>query len=153
MIAEVIAVFAAIFFVGGTSGGLDGSLNMLALFADLPSLISIIILTVPILIRKNEAGDLKKAFRMLSKKNTYSLADMKRAKIAVEFAQKQILCAGAIISILGMVNILKNLSDMSKLGPSLAVVILSVFYAAILELLLLPVQVEVSSRIVNFMEE
>ena len=39
-----------------------------------------------------------------------------------------------------------------ELGPNVAVILLTAFYVAIFEMLLLPVQLEVKRRIIDYME-
>lgn len=52
---------------------------------------------------------------------------------------------------LTFITVLHNLSDLESLGPSLAVAILTVLYAMIFEMLLLPLQLEAKRRIIDYM--
>ncbi len=66
--------------------------------------------------------------------------------------QKQVVCAGIMAMLLTFIIILRTLSDIHALGPNLAVAILTVFYATIIEMLLLPLHLEVKRRIIDYME-
>ena len=48
--------------------------------------------------------------------------------------------------------IMVNISDPSLLGPNVAISILTLFYTVVLEMLLLPLQLEVKRRIINYMD-
>ena len=67
--------------------------------------------------------------------------------------QKQVACAGLICMLLAVVYIMSRLDAPEKLGPSLAVAVLSLLYAVIFEVLLLPLQIEAKRRIADYMEE
>jgi flagellar motor component MotA len=150
---EILAIFAAIAVIGTMSFGGGSVGQAFAMCIDLPSLISILILTVPVLLRKGIWKDLCRAFHFVRRNYKCSLADMKRSLEALEFTQKQILCAGVITSIFGIIGVCSNMTDLSKIGPSLAIVVLPLLYTAFLELLLLPMHVEIKGRIINYMEE
>mgnify|MGYP005607901209 CR=1 FL=1 len=75
---------------------------------------------------------------MLRKKYTCSLADLKRTLDVVELLQKQILCAGFVLTSFMLIVVLGFLQEPSALGPNIAVVLITVFYVAIFEMLLLP---------------
>ena len=152
MWTEVIAIVLSIIFIGGSSFGAENLLNVFSWVIDIPSLVAILILSIPILVRKGMWKDFTRTFKMMNKKYSCSIADMKRSQDAIEFAQKQIMYAGIITFILGVIAICGHIDDLSAVGPNMAVAIISVLYTAFLELLLLPVQVEIKGRIIDYME-
>lgn len=89
---------------------------------------------------------------MLQRKYTCHLSEIRRSLDAVEMMQKQVACAGIISMLLSFIHILGNLSDLAQLGPNIAVAILTLLYAVILEMLLLPLQIEAKRRIIDYME-
>ena len=52
-----------------------------------------------------------------------------------------------------MLYLLSVLSEPEQLGPYLAITLLSGFYAVVIEMLLLPLQIEVKRRIIDYIEE
>ena len=70
----------------------------------------------------------------------------------LEMIQKQIWYAGILTMMVSVMYVMVNISDPSLLGPNIAVVVLTMFYAVILEMLLLPMVLEVKGRIINYME-
>lgn len=54
-----------------------------------------------------------------------------RLEYAVDFGIKAMILSGAVTSIVSVVLVLGMLSDYSKLGPTLAVAVLSVFYSVL----------------------
>ena len=70
----------------------------------------------------------------------------------VEMLQKQLIYAGIISMLLSFIHVLGNMSDLASLGPNVAVAILTMLYAVIFEMLLLPLQIEAKRRIIDYME-
>ena len=66
--------------------------------------------------------------------------------------QKQVVFAGVVCVLMSLISILRRLSDLASLGPNMAVAILTMLYAMIFEMLLLPLQLEAKRRIIGYME-
>lgn len=118
-----------------------------------PVLICMLILTVPALFRRGVCKDFLRAFKLFRRDFSCSFSMLRYTLDVVEMMQKQVLCAGCIVSFQGVFSMLARLSDFASAGPHLAVALLSVFYSAVLELLLLPLQLEAKRRIVEYMEK
>lgn len=171
MIMELIIVIgASTFLIYNCTDFAFGLIGGLTRLLDAPTLICILLLSLPLLFRKGMGKDFLRAIPMqfknhyvfsrkegkliLEKKTTvYSLAQMKRSLDAVEFMQKQILYSGILVVILPAIFMLSRLDDIAALGPNVAVTLIAVLYTTILELLLLPLQVDIKRRIINYMEE
>lgn len=97
--------------------------------------------------------DFIRAFKLQSKKFSCSLSDMRRSLDVVELMQKQILYAGGVTTIVPIIYVLCTNDNMASLGSNMAVALMTVFYTAILEILLLPLQIELKRRIIDYMEE
>ena len=136
MWTEVIAIVLSIIFIGGSSFGAENLLNVFSWVIDIPSLVAILILSIPILVRKGMWKDFTRAFKMMNKKYSCSIADMKRSQDAIEFAQKQIMYAGIITFILGVIAICGHIDDLSACRWNMAIAIITVLYTAFLKLLL-----------------
>lgn len=171
MIMELIIIIGASIFLSFQCSDLScGFVENLVHLLDAPTIICILLLSLPLLFRKGMGKDFFRAFPMqlknrytfshkngkstLEKKSvTYSLAQMKRSLDAVEFMQKQILYSGILVVIFPAIFMLPRLDDISAIGPNTAVLLIGVLYTTIFELLLLPLQIEVKRRIINYMEE
>ena len=152
MIMEIVAIIVStiifeVMFFGDRWGG------ALAYIVDCPTLICMLVIILPILLKKGLAKDFRRAFKLLNKKYECSFSELRHALDIVEIMQKQILCAGCIITFQGLFITLHRLSDIASLGPNLNVSLLAVLYTAILELLMLPLQIEVKGRIVDYMDK
>ena len=80
------------------------------------------------------------------------MSELRRTQDVVELMQKQVGYAGILSMLLTVIQILHILSDPASLGPLCAVAILVVVYAIVIEMLLLPLQMEVKRRIIDYME-
>lgn len=118
---------------------------------DFPTVFCILVLTVPVLFRKGMAKDFLRAFKLLNEKYECRFSELRHALNVVEMMQKQVLCAGCIVTIQGFVLTFHKLSDWTTIGPNLNVAMLAAAYTAFLELLLLPLQITAKRRIVDYM--
>ncbi len=118
MIMEIVSIMLGILILLVTEGGFfqEGLRNIANVLVDLPSLIIILVFTVPVLIRNGVWKDFKRAFFLLKKGYACHLSELKRTQDVLEMLQRQVFCAG------------------------------------IVAMLLLPLQLEVKRRIIDFME-
>ncbi len=152
MIMELVSIILGVFLLG-TLGYEGMELYRISYLIDLPSLVIILILTVPVLLRGGMWKDFKRAWKLLRKDYTCHLGELRRTLDVVEMMQKQVIYAGIISLLMSLIAILHNLSDPTRLGPNMAVAILTMLYAVCFEMLLLPLQLEVKRRIIDYMEE
>lgn len=151
MIMEIISIMVGIILLV-TYGYGEISLWQLLFLIDMPSLIIILIFTVPVLFRGGVWKDFKRAWQLLRKDYNCHLSEIRRSLDVVEMLQKQVLYAGVLSLLLTLILILGMLSDLASLGPNLAVAVLTMLYAMIFEMLLLPLQLEAKRRIIDYME-
>ena len=145
-----VVVFAIFFWFNilmsmGTKG-----LEMFTNFFDLPALILLLLLVVPMLVVSGSGRDFLNVFSIGKKE--YPIRSLKRSLEAVQLVQKLILYSSMISCIMAIVTILTCLEDTATLGPCLAVAMLIVFYAAVLELFLIPVKAKVQNAITDLMD-
>ncbi len=154
MIMEVVSILLGILILFGFSQGeaLGNLHNVAFTLLDLQSLVIILVFTVPVLVRGGVWKDFKRAFFLLKRGYTCHLSELRRTQDVVEMLQKQVFCAGIMAMLLTFITIMRQLSDLASLGPNLAVAILTVLYATIIEMLLLPLHLEVKRQIINYME-
>lgn len=153
MLMEIISIILGIILLGALdygSGVLE--LRQLVYLMDFPSLIIVLVFTVPVLLKGGVWKDFKRAWRLLQKNYTCHLSDLRRTLDVVEMMQKQVLYGGVVSVLMTFITILRQLYDPASLGPNLAVAILSMLYALLFEMLLLPLQLEVKRRIIDYMD-
>lgn len=153
MIIELVSIMVAMFLMASMMVSEQGVIDILMRYVDITSLISILILSLPILARNGLWKNFFMAFKMMNKKFHCSLSDMKRSLDAVEMMQKQILYAGIMVTSVLVIFVLSSVTDMERISVNMAISFIEVLYTAILELLLLPLQLEVKRRIIDYMEE
>ena len=152
MIMEIISIVGGmIFLILMTYTGGDRTFA-LSWFIDFPTLLVMVIFVVPVLMRGGMWKDFKRAFQLLKKRYDCRLSELRRTKDVLEMIQKQIWYAGILTMMVSILYIMVNISDPSLLGPNVAISILTLFYTVVLEMLLLPLQLEVKRRIINYMD-
>ncbi|MBE5882070.1 MAG: hypothetical protein E7289_07190 [Lachnospiraceae bacterium] len=152
MLIEVVAILVSVVLMAAVCGSEIGVGTVLTSLLDFPSLISLLVLSLPILLRNGMWKDFVRGFKLLKKSYTCSLAELKRALDVVELMQRQILYAGVILTAFAIIIVLGFLQKPEIVGVNIAVALITVLYAAVLEMLLLPVQIEVKRRIIDYME-
>ncbi|MDE6405568.1 MAG: hypothetical protein K2M20_07955, partial [Lachnospiraceae bacterium] len=153
MIMEIISILLGVFLLGAIDYGSGGvNLRGIVFLLDFPSLIIILAFTAPVLFRGGIWKDFLRAWRLLKKNYTCHLSEIRRSLDVVEMLQKQVLCAGIASMLLSFIHILGGLSDLASLGPHVAVAILTMLYAVVFEMLLLPLQIEAKRRIADYMQ-
>ncbi len=150
MVMEIISIVLGMVLMCclGETGG-----TSLVGFLDLPSLVLILVLTLPVLFRNGLGKDFLRAFKLLKKSYHCRLGELRRTLDAVEMMQKQIIWAALIIMVVSFIQVLAHINALQLIGPNVAVVCLSILYVSMMELLLLPLQFEVKRRIIDYMEE
>ena len=146
MIMEIISILLGVILVNMAGGG------KMSFLIDLPSLIIILVFTGPLLCRGGIWKDFARGWKLLKKSYTCRLSELRRTQDVVEMVQKQVGYAGILSMLLTVIHILRMLSRPSSLGPLCAVAILTLLYAVVIEMLLLPLQLEVKRRIIDYVE-
>jgi len=115
-------------------------------YIDFPSIVLIIGFTIPIMMASGLLSDFLKGFKLMGQnENPYTSIELKRMLIANKLGISLILISAIMGTIMGGIAILTNVSDMSMLGPSFAVAILTTFYALVLTVVLLPIQAKIKA--------
>lgn len=129
---------------------ITGGMKVISGFIDIPSVCCLLFFVVPALWASGMTKDFAAAFSV--GKKPCSLAQMKKTLEAVKMVQKLTLCAMGFSVVIAFVILLYNMVDFTALGPSLAVMVLTVFYAIIVEFLLIPVSAHVQNCITEAMD-
>ncbi|WP_432661964.1 hypothetical protein R9X47_15465 [Wukongibacter baidiensis] len=117
-------------------------------FVDAPSLVLIILLTCPILILADSFGDFIRGYKIAAGNLEYTLKELKASKNAVDLCIKLVYISSVIGVITGFISILQYLDDPSSIGPSIAVCILTIFYAFVINLVQHGVSAKIAKEII-----
>ncbi|MCR5640730.1 MAG: hypothetical protein K6G04_05170 [Lachnospiraceae bacterium] len=134
----ILLVFGLVLFACG------GNLVSITWYLDIPSLLFMLVFTIPGLMIMGVWKDFRKAFSVGMK--DYRLLELKNIVGAVAAAQKVVVYAALFSMLISAVIILAHIPDISMIGPNLAVCFLSALYAVILEFLLLPLRLNAERK-------
>lgn len=142
-------VFAIMFSVNLliTTGSI---FRRLGYFIDTPSILVIVLIVAPALVVSGMGKDFGRAFTVGKKE--YSLQQLKRSAEAVQMVQRLVVCGAGIAVVMSLVVIMAMLDTIETIGPNLAVAVLAVFYAFIIEFLLVPLKANVQNAITDMMD-
>ena len=110
-------------------------LNIVYRFIDVPIFMSITAALFAVTIVTGESRSICTAFRALLKKEHLSAEETLRAVGLFRLLSKSVIYSSIIIFVIGQVNMLYNMDDPHRIGPSLAISWISIFYGALLNLL------------------
>lgn len=150
MIMEIVSILLGVILLGTVGNG-GPDLSRIRFLVDMPSLLILVVFTAPVLCKGGAWRDFKRAWKLLRKDYTCHLSELRRTLDVVEMMQKQTVYAGVICALMSFITILHFMSELNTLGPKLAVAILTMLYAMVFEMLLLPLQLEVKRRIIDYM--
>ncbi|MEE0886072.1 MAG: hypothetical protein UIB61_04140 [Treponema sp.] len=126
-----------------------GNLSLVLMFVDLPSLVLLLLFSVPPMVFSGMWGDFMRAFS--AGKKDFGVALLKRSEKAVSMMQRFVLIGGFFSVFVALIVCLSDVSDFSVLGKNLAVVCISAFYTAVLEFLLIPLDANVKTALIDAM--
>lgn len=133
--------------------GMSGSVMFGRLY-DFPTIIFLVLFLVPLLISGGLLKDFSNAFRFaIGKKEAGTLLELKRAKEAVSLTIKIMMVVSVFICAIEGIFIIYSMDDPTKLGPSFAVMLLSLIYGMGFALVLLPLQARLNVKIQEFISE
>jgi len=123
------------------------------LYVDLVILVLLLVLSIPTLISSGLWKDFTRALSLYIPDEGWKLHELKRTLDAVKLLQKQFIYAAVLVIMFQMIGMLNDMSEPSTIGPTLASVLITGLYTAIIELLLMPLKVGVQKKITDYMEE
>ncbi|MCM1091645.1 MAG: hypothetical protein NC413_12440 [Muribaculum sp.] len=145
-----------VFFCVTLNVGMHQWSSMLYWLLDPPTWLMLMVCVLPAFLVCGMWKDFIRAIKLQKKSFTCSLNEMKKAQYAVGFLQKSLIWGGGIITLIGLMNLLLSNTagnDWRAMCASLAVAEIPLMYVAMLEFLLLPIEVVVKRRILEFMGE
>lgn len=115
-------------------------------FVDVPSLVVILGITLPILLASGLQKDFLRGLRLMQlKENPFTAIELRQSVVALKLVNKGLLLGGVLGTLFGLVVVLSQSVPSDKLGPSLAVALLTLVYSIVLSGLLIPVQARVEA--------
>jgi flagellar motor component MotA len=121
---------------------------------DIPSLFILLIITVPMLLASGLFPDLKRAFKAITvKKPDFTKLELQRALEAVRLTVKLITFSGIFGFLIGLMNILRHLSEPQYLGPNLSVALICVLYSIFAGFIFMPISAKLKVMIFSRDEE
>jgi hypothetical protein len=126
----IILSIAAFMYMGSVS-----------VFFDIPSILFVITIVVPLLIASGQMRSFLLALKISTGRVRKSPAgEVRKAIVSVNLAIKLLLVSGLIGFLSGSVAILTTLRDLSQIGPPAAVAIMTNLYALFMIAFLMPVR-------------
>ena len=118
---------------------------------DLPTLIVMILLILPMLASGGLLRDFNNAFRfVLGRKKAEDLRELKRSREAVRLAIRILISGSVFLACLQGIAILYTMSDLRTLGLNVAIMLLAVLYGLAVSLLLFPVETILDLKIQDY---
>ncbi len=106
----------------------------LAYFIDIPSLIFVVIPTLGLAIGNFSWKTYKKTWLIpFGNPENYEQSELIETHKCVNYMGNMFIIMGLIGSLIGVVLILQNLDDPKKIGPAVAITIMTLFYSVILK--------------------
>lgn len=135
IIALLLLIFTLV-FTTALGQPLESIYNVL----DLPSLLIILIITIPMVLASGLFPDLKRACKVITlKKIAYSRLELQRSLEAVKLTVKLVVFSGIFGSLVGLINILRYLSDPKYLGPNISVMLICLLYSVFGGFIFMPI--------------
>ncbi len=121
-------------------------------FFDIGSMLFLVMLIIPIMVSAGLLRDLNNAFRLVfGKKKEVTLLAVKRAKLAVDTMIRISVCGSVFLLMLQLVVILHFMLDPASLGPNISMAFLTLLYAMVVCLLMIPIRAKLEQRILEYM--
>ena len=161
----IIGLIVVFVFTEGVFMGFP--MGWIATIVDIPSLVILLLMTLPVLPASGLGKDFVNAFRLFfGKKGREGLAERKKAVEALDERERSLKepllwkwffgIAGGIFAVLlqfiGLCN-LKEEYDMIVWRLNLAVMIIPLVYAYMIKLLLLPIKSRLNKEMIDFMDD
>ncbi len=149
--AIIILLFAVMLFCVSNFGV---SFNWLGEFFDLPTIIVLLLLCLFFLMATGSLKDFGNTVKLMVKRKAgvYTLGELKASQDAViMLSQAVIYCIVFIAAFLG-VDMLYHMDDLAGIGPAIAVMLLSIVYGMLIEMLLLVMKMRLQKTIRNYLK-
>ena len=149
IIALLLLIFSLV-FATALGKPLESIYNVL----DLPSLLIILIITIPMVLASGLFPDLKRAFKLITLKNVvYTKLELQRSLEAVRLTVKLVVFSGIFGSLIGLINILRYLSNPEYLGPNMSVMLICLLYSLFGGFIFMPIMAKIKVMLFSLEEK
>lgn len=146
---SVVSVILLTVVMCGTSGR-----GYVTRYLDFNTILFLVLFLIPLLLSGGLLKDFHNAFRLvIGKKEAKDLLELKRAKEAVSLTIKIMIVVSIFITAIQGIYVIYNMSDLTRLGPSFSVALLSLIYGMGIALILFPLQARLNVKIQEFISE
>lgn len=119
-------------------------------FIDIPSIIVVLGFSFPIVMASGLLSDFIKGFKLMREKvNPFSLLEVKRILLSVQLMIKMMLLSGVVGTMSALIVIFFKFTTIETLINHMSVAIITLFYALILIILLLPIEAKAKAVIAS----
>lgn len=137
----IIAIIGLLLFTVSQPSGI-------MVYIDPASMVLIFVFSVIPLIWSGSLLDIKIGIQLImSNETTFTLLQLKNAYAAFEMLNKSLIIASIFATLIGGISILTYLGDISNIGPSLAVVVLTILYSVTIMIFVAPIQLRLKKEI------
>ncbi len=150
---EILSLFVGIVILCFVTHDISGVFGVFYRYVDIMILLLLLVLTLPTVVSSGLWNDFIKVLSLYKPEQGWRLCELKRSQVAIEVMQKQLLYAAIMIIMFQLISMLYTMTELLTLGPSLSNIFMTGLYTAIMELLLMPLKIEVQKQIADFMEE
>lgn len=148
---SMVSVVLLTVLMCGTSG-MNGGYIMR--YLDFNTILFLVLFLIPLLISGGLLKDFHNAFRLvIGKKEAKDLLELKRAKEAVSLTIKIMMAVSLFITAIQGIYVIYSMDDLTSLGPSFSVALLSIIYGMGIALILFPLQARLNVKIQEFISE
>ncbi len=141
----IFGVFIIAIVLLNASGG---NLGMALLLVDTPSLVIVVFPVIFILIFAGLWGDYTRAYKFAMGNKEYTTKELKASVLALDLSIKITAITGGIGTVIGVMFSLANLTDLSYLGVYLTVIIITVLYALVFNLIQMPIRTNIQKELI-----
>ena len=133
-IRGILVLFAGILF--GMLLCTEFDAVFLQLYFDAPSLLIMLIIIAGVITSQGAFKTFACAIKSLfSKKHSISAAETEKAVRLFKLIAKSVICGMFVVSLLGLINLLANLDDLAALGINLAIMLITMLYGLMINLI------------------
>ncbi len=143
---KIIAITIMFLFMLGLIV-LDGGLTALGSVWNLPSLLVIVIIVLPMLIFSNNLLDFIRAFQIAMGAQEHTTKEMTCSHHAMGLAIKLVWLASFFGFLTGLINMLSSIHDFNMFKSGMSICLLTVYYASIINIFFYGVQAKVKKEL------
>ncbi len=140
LVAVVLLFFVLLAAVGG-------EISRVVIFVDWPSFMIVVFPVLFILAFADLWGDYTRAYKFAFGNKEFTTKELKSSIVALDLSIKMTGLTGAIGTVVGVMSCLTNIVDLSWIGIYVSVIIITVLYALIFNLIQMPIKAKIKKEL------